>query len=63
VVVETAATIVCGSLGLDTSGESIPFLAEWGESGDLDAIRKHAEVADSIAASIEQACGLNGGQR
>jgi hypothetical protein len=63
VVVETAATIVCGSLGLDTSGESIPYLAEWGESGDLDAIRKHAEVVDSIAASIEQACGLKGGQR
>jgi antirestriction protein ArdC len=29
VVVETAATIVCGALGLDTSGESIPYLAEW----------------------------------
>jgi antirestriction protein ArdC len=63
VVVETAATIICGSLGLDTSGESIPYLAEWGESGDLDAIRKHADVVDSIAASIEQACGLKGGQR
>jgi hypothetical protein len=24
VVVETAAVIVCGALGLDTSGESIP---------------------------------------
>jgi hypothetical protein len=34
-----------------------------GESGDLDAIRKHAETVDSIAASIEQACGLKGGQR
>jgi antirestriction protein ArdC len=58
VIVETAATIVCGSLGLDTSGESIPYIAGWGESGDLDAIRKHAETVDTIARSIENACGL-----
>jgi antirestriction protein ArdC len=56
VIVETAATIVCGSLGLDTSGESIPYIAGWGEDGDLDAIRKHAETVDTIARSIEQAC-------
>lgn len=61
-IVETAATIVCGSLGLDTSGESIPYIAEWGEAGDLDAIREHAETVDSIARSIEQACGLKGGE-
>lgn len=61
-IVETAATIVCGSLGLDTSGESIPYIAGWGESGDLDAIRKHAQVVDGIARSIEQACGLKGGE-
>jgi len=42
VVVETAAVIVCGALGLDTSGESIPYIAGWGESNDLEAIGKHA---------------------
>ncbi len=62
VIVETAAVIVCGSLGLDTSGESIPYIAEWGENGDLDAIRQHAETVDTIARAIEQACGLNGGE-
>lgn len=62
VIVETAAVIVCGSLGLDTTGESIPYIAEWGEDGDLDAIRQHAETVDTIARSIEQACGLNGGE-
>ena len=56
VIVETAAVIVCGSLGLDTSGESIPYIAQWGEDGDLDAIRKHAETVDGIARAIEQAC-------
>ncbi len=60
VIVETAATIVCGSLGLDTSGESIPYIAGWGEDGDLEAIRKHAETVDRIARSLETACGLGG---
>src|SRR5207302_10183559 len=49
VVVETAAVIVCGSLGLDTSGESIPYIAGWGEANGLAAIRKHAETVDAIA--------------
>jgi len=62
VVVETAAVIVCGALGLDTSGESIPYIAEWGERGDLEAIRKHAETVDEIARKLEQACGLKGGE-
>jgi antirestriction protein ArdC len=61
-IVETAGTIVCGALGLDTSGEAIPYIAGWGESGDLDAIRKHAETVDTIARSIENACGI-GSQR
>lgn len=58
VIAETASTIVCGSLGLDTSGEAIPYIAGWGESGDLDAIRQHAATVDAIARSIEIACGL-----
>jgi antirestriction protein ArdC len=62
VIVETAAVIVCGSIGLDTSGESIPYIAEWGESGDVDAIKQHAETVDTIARAIEQACGLKGGE-
>jgi antirestriction protein ArdC len=58
VIVETAAVIVCGALGLDTSGESIPYIAGWGEANDLDAIKRYAETVDEIARSIEQACGL-----
>jgi antirestriction protein ArdC len=63
VIVETAAYIVCGALGLDTGGESVPYIAGWGEANDVEAIRKHAETVDTIAASIEQACGLKGGAR
>lgn len=60
VIVETAATIVCGALGLDTSGESVPYIASWSEDGDLDAIKQHAETVDGIARQIEAACGIGG---
>jgi antirestriction protein ArdC len=64
VVVETAAFVVCGALGLDTSGESVPYVAGWAEDGDLDAIRRHAETVDRIAGELEQACELlKGGGR
>ena len=57
VIVETATVVVCGALGLDTSGESIPYIAGWGEQ-DLDAIRRHAEKVDEIARALEAVCGV-----
>jgi antirestriction protein ArdC len=63
VIVETAAVIVCGAIGLDTSGESIPYLANWGAASDLEAIRTHAEVVDTIARELEHACGLTDSAR
>jgi antirestriction protein ArdC len=63
VIVETAAVIVCGSLGLDTSGESIPYIAGWGEVNDVEAIGKYAATVDEIASKLESACGLKGGPR
>jgi antirestriction protein ArdC len=55
VIVETAAVIVCGSIGLDTSGESIPYIAGWGEANDVEAIRRYAETVDTIAHTLENA--------
>jgi antirestriction protein ArdC len=55
VIVETAAVIVCGSIGLDTSGESIPYIAGWGEDNDVEAIRRYAETVDTIARTLESA--------
>jgi len=55
VIVETAAVIVCGSIGLDTSGESIPYVAGWGEKNDVEAIRRYAETVDTIARTLENA--------
>jgi antirestriction protein ArdC len=58
VIVETATVIVCGSVGLDTSGESIPYIAGWGEQ-DLDAIRRHAAKVDEIARALETVCEVS----
>jgi antirestriction protein ArdC len=58
VIVETATVIVCGSIGLDTSGESIPYIAGWGEQ-DLDAIKRHAAKVDEIARTLETVCEVS----
>ncbi len=44
-----------GSVGLDVGGESIPYIAGWGEDGALDAIRAYAQTIDTIARQIEAA--------
>ena len=47
VLVDCVTYIVCSSLGLDVGGESIPYVAGWGEDGALDAIREYAEAIDA----------------
>jgi hypothetical protein len=53
VLVDTVTYIVCSSVGLDTSGSSVPYVAGWGESGELDSIRTYAETIDELARRIE----------
>jgi hypothetical protein len=61
VIVETAGFIVAGAIGLDTSGEAVPYLAGWGENDDaLAAIKACAQLVDDIARELEGACGLGG---
>jgi len=55
VLVDCASYIVCGSVGLDIGGETIPYIAGWGQDGALDAIREYAETIDTIARRIEDA--------
>jgi len=55
VLVDTVTHIVCGSVGLDTAGSTVPYIAGWGENGELDAIRRYAETIDAIAKRIEDA--------
>jgi hypothetical protein len=55
VLVDSVTYIVCSSVGLDVGGESIPYIAGWGEDGALDAIREDAQTIDTIARRIEDA--------
>jgi hypothetical protein len=55
VLVECATYVVCSSAGFDVGGESIPYLAGWGEDGALDAIHEYAQTVDTIARRIEDA--------
>jgi hypothetical protein len=55
VLVDCVTVCVLGAVGLDISGESIPYIAGWGEDGALDAIRDYAQTIDEIARRIEGA--------
>jgi hypothetical protein len=55
VLVDTVTFVVCGSIGLDTSGSSVPYVAGWGEDGALEAIRSYAQTIDEVARRIEDA--------
>jgi hypothetical protein len=55
VLVDCVTYCVLGSAGLDVGGESIPYIAGWGEDGALDAIREYAQTIDTIAQRIEDA--------
>ena len=59
VLVDCVTYCVLGSVGLDVGGESIPYIAGWGEDGALDAIRKYAQTIDTIAQRIEDALDPN----
>jgi hypothetical protein len=55
VLVDCVTYCVLGSVGLDVGGESIPYVAGWGQDGALDAIRGYAQTIDAIARQIEAA--------
>jgi hypothetical protein len=55
VLVDCVTYCVLGSVGLDVGGESIPYVAGWGEDGALNAIRAYAQTIDTIARRIEDA--------
>lgn len=54
-VVESVAYTVCGALGLDTSGYSIPYLASWAQDGDIAILERTASLIDQLARRIEDA--------
>ena len=52
---QSCPSTVCGSLGFDTSGYSVPYLASWSEDADLETIERAAGVIDRIARRVEDA--------
>jgi hypothetical protein len=54
-VVESVAFTVCGSLGLDTAGYSIPYLASWAEAAEPGMLERAAAMIDRLARRIEEA--------
>ncbi len=55
VLVDCVTYCVLGCVGLDVGGESISYVAGWGEDGALDAIREYAATIDTVARRIEDA--------
>jgi antirestriction protein ArdC len=53
-VVESIAFTVCGSLGLDTSGYSIPYLASWAQRASMETVERAAGMVDRVAKRIEE---------
>src|SRR3954447_21167302 len=52
-VAESVALTVCGFLGLDTTGNSVPYLAVWSEHTDPDAFERIAGLVDRLARRLE----------
>jgi hypothetical protein len=55
VIVDTATWLAAASVGLDVSGESVPYVAGWGEDGALEAVTEFAKTIDELARRIEDA--------
>ena len=51
-LVESITYIVCAGIGLDTSCESVPYVAGWDDE-DLSPLREFAGVVDELARRIE----------
>jgi hypothetical protein len=55
VIVDTVTYVVCAGAGLAIDGESIPYVAGWGEEGALEAVTDFAETIDTLARKLEDA--------
>jgi hypothetical protein len=55
VLADTVTPIVLAQAGLDVGGETVPYIAGWGEDGALEAIRAYAHTVDDVARRIEEA--------
>jgi hypothetical protein len=59
VIVDTVTHITAAAVGLAVDGETIPYIAGWGEDGALDAVTEFAGTIDELAGRIESALGID----
>jgi len=55
VIVDCVTHICCSGAGLDVGGESVPYIAGWGQDGAIEAVSEFAQTIDSIARQLEEA--------
>jgi antirestriction protein ArdC len=53
VVVESVAYSVCASVGLDTAGAAVPYIAGWSEGANGEPIEAYAALIDRLARRLE----------
>jgi hypothetical protein len=53
VLADTITFVACSSVGLAVDGESIAYVAGWGEDGALEAVTTFAATIDALARRIE----------
>jgi hypothetical protein len=61
-VAESVALSVRGLLGLDTAGNSMPYLTVWSEDTQPDAFERIAALVDRLARRPEHAFGPGDGE-
>jgi hypothetical protein len=61
VIVDTVSFVVASSVGLGLGGETIPYIAGWGEDGALEAVSEFAGTIDELARRLESA--LDAGEK
>jgi hypothetical protein len=59
VVVEAVAYLGCAAAGLDTSCDSVPYIASYGDEQAIDTLKEAAELIDALARRIERALGID----
>jgi hypothetical protein len=57
VLADAITFVVCSSVGLAVDGESISYVAGWGDDGALEAVTEFASTIDALARRIEDALG------
>jgi hypothetical protein len=55
VIVDCVSFVVGSGVGLDLGGETVAYVAGWGEDGALEAVSEFAATIDTLARRIEEA--------